>query len=232
VNKRTSKARCQFSTVGAAALLSILAKMSLAAETAAPSAMASPPAGTYKLDKSHASLVLRASHMGFSIYTTRFSRFDADLTLDPSNLPASTVVTTIDAASFEMDGAPQMCLDIMKGPQMLDTAKFPQIVFKSESVRMTGARSMEIAGTLTLHGVTRPLVLTASYNGGYSGMPNMDPQARVGFSAQGSFKRSDFGITSGVPAPGTTMGVGDLVDFSIEAEFTGLPLAAPAATSR
>jgi len=203
--------------------------LALAVEVpAAPSAP--PPAGEYQLDKAHASLVLRASHMGFSTYTTRFSRFDAQLTLDPGNLARSTVVTTIEAASFEMDAAPQMCLDIMKGPQMLDTAKFPQIVFKSQNVRMTGARSMEISGTLTLHGVTRPMVLEATYNGGYAGMPNMDPHARVGFSAHGAFKRSDFGISFGIPAPGTSMGVGDAIDFSIEAEFTGPPLPAPRAT--
>lgn len=204
--------------------------LSLAAATTASPAKASvtaPPAGAYKLDKAHASIVLRASHMGFSTYTTRFSRFDADLTFDPKDLPASKVVTTIEASSFEMDAAPQMCLDIMKGPQMLDTAKYPQIVFKSESVRMTGVKSMEITGALTLHGVTRPIVLTATYNGGYPGMPKMDPKARIGFSAHGSFNRSDFGITYGVPAPGTTMGVGDLIDFSIEAEFTGPPLATP-----
>jgi len=209
--------------------------LSEANETAGPpamTAMAAPPAGAYKLDKSHASLVLRASHMGFSTYTTRFSRFDVDLTFDPRNLPASKVVATIDAASFEMDFAPQMCLDILKGPQMLDTAKFPQIVFKSEKIRMTGAKTMEISGALTLHGVTRPIVLQATYNGGYAGMANMDPQARVGFSAHGSFKRSDFGIAYGVPAPGTTMGVGDLIDFSIEAEFTGPPLATPAAKTQ
>jgi polyisoprenoid-binding protein YceI len=187
---------------------------------------ADPPAGAYKLDKSHASLVLRASHMGFSTYTTRFSRFDSELTFDPRKIPASKVVTTIDASSFEMDAAPQMCLDIMKGPQMLDTAKFPKIIFKSNGVRMTGPKSMDISGTLTLHGVTRPIVLTATYNAGYPGMPEMDPQARVGFSAHGSFKRSDFGIAYAVPAPGSTMGVGDLIDFSIEAEFTGPPLAA------
>jgi polyisoprenoid-binding protein YceI len=128
-----------------------------------------------------------------------------------------------------MDAAPQVCFDIMKGPQMLDTVKFPQIVFKSERIRMTGAKSMEISGTLTLHGVTRPLVLSATFNGGYPGLPNMDPHARIGFSAHGSFKRSDFGMTFGIPAPGTTMGVGDLIDYSIEAEFTGPALAASAA---
>lgn len=191
---------------------------------------ARPPAGEYQLDKAHASLVLRANHMGFSTYTTRFSRFDAQLTFDPSNIAASTVVTTIEAASFEMDAAPQMCLDIMKGPQMLDTAKFPQIVFRSQKVRLTGAKSMQITGTLTLHGVTRPMVLEAAYNGGYAGMPDRDPHARVGFSAHGAFKRSDFGISFGIPAPGTSMGVGDAIDFSIEAEFTGPPLPAPRAT--
>jgi len=226
--RRTLSASRAIAAAPLVATLALQSGMSLAAESAGPPAMApiaAPPAGAYKLDKSHASLILRASHLGFSTYTTRFSRFDAELTFDPKNLTASKVVTTIDATSFEMDAAPQMCLDIMKGPQMLDTAKFPQIIFKSESVRMTGAKSMDISGTLTLHGVTKPIVLTATYNAGYPGMPEMDPQARVGFSAHGSFKRSNFGIAYGVPAPGTTMGVGDLVDFSIEAEFTGPPLA-------
>jgi len=204
-----------------------------AAGTAAPAAISpTAPAGQYQIDKSHASLLLRVNHLGFSTYTTRFSRFDAELTFDPSNIPASKVVTTIDASSFEMDAAPQVCMDIMKGPQMLDTAKFPQIVFKSQRIRMTGAKSMEISGTLTLLGVTRPLVLTAAFNGGYPGLPNLDPHARVGFSAHGSFKRSDFGMGYAVPAPGTTMGVGDLIDFSIEAEFTGPALATPAAQDR
>jgi polyisoprenoid-binding protein YceI len=210
-----------------AAILALANGLALAAEApGSPPPPARPPAGEYQLDKAHASLVLRASHMGFSTYTTRFSRFDAQLAFDPNNIAASTVVTTIEAASFEMDAAPQMCLDIMKGPQMLDTVKFPQIVFRSQKVRLTGAKAMQITGTLTLHGVTRPMVLEATYNGGYAGMPNMDPHARVGFSAHGAFRRSDFGISFGIPAPGTTIGVGDAIDFSIEAEFTGPPLPA------
>ncbi len=201
---------------------------SLAAENAAPMpvpAKGPPPAGEYHIDKAHASLIMRANHMGFSTYTTRFSRYDANLTFDPNNIPASKLVATIDAASFEMDAAPQFCLDIMKGPQFLDVTKFSTIVFRSNSVRMTGTKSFEIGGTLELHGVTRPLVLTATYNGGYPGMPKMDPQARIGFSAHGSFNRSEFGMAADLPAPGTTMGVGDLIDVSIEAEFSGPPLA-------
>jgi polyisoprenoid-binding protein YceI len=207
----------------------LLFGVSQAAETAAQPAMA--PAGEYHLDKSHASLVLRVNHLGFSTYTTRFSRFDAELTFDPSNISGSKVLTTIDASSFEMDAAPQACLDIVKGPQLLDTARFSKIVFQSDRIKMTGPKSMQILGTLTLHGVTRPVALTATFNGGYAGMANMDPHARVGFSAHGSFKRSEFGMGFGVPAPGTSMGVGDVIEFSIEAEFTGPPLSVTPATA-
>ena len=210
-------------------ILGFASGVPLAAENAAPPPMpvpakGPPPAGEYHLDKAHASLLMRASHMGFSTYTTRFSRYDATLTFDPNNIPASTLVTTIDAASFEMDAAPQFCLDIMKGHDFLDVAKFPTIVFRSNTVRMTGPKSFEITGALELHGVTRPVVLNATYNGGYPGMPKMDPQARIGFSAHGSFKRSNFGLVADLPAPGTTMGVGDLIEVAIEAEFSGPPL--------
>lgn len=190
-----------------------------------------PPAGEYHIDKAHASLLLRVSHMGFSTYTTRFSRFDATLTFDPSNIPTSKLVATIESASLEMDAAPKMCTDIVRGPKLLDAAKFPKIVFRSEKIRMTGDKTFEILGTLDLHGVTRPLTLTGTYNGGYPGIPNMDPHARVGFSAHGAFKRSDFDMGFGVPAPGTTMGVGDSIDVTIEAEFIGPPLAPAAGKS-
>src|SRR5436309_2335668 len=83
-----------------AATMGLHSGLSQAAESSKPPAAApvgTPPAGAYKLDKSHASLILRASHLGFSTYTTRFSRFDVDLKLDPRNLSTSSVVTTIDA---------------------------------------------------------------------------------------------------------------------------------------
>ena len=228
MNKAIARASQRIAAACTLVALSFVTDVSRAAQSAAPPplpAMSAPPAGQYQLDKAHASLLMRANHLGFSTYTTRFSHYDADLTFDPDNIPASKLVTTIDASSFEMDAAPKMCLDIMKGPQFLDVAKYPKIVFRSDTVRMTGPKSFEIAGTLDLHGVTRPLILTATYNGGYPGMAVMDPHARIGFSAHGSFKRSEFGMTDHLPAPGSTMGVGDLIDVTIEAEFTGPPLA-------
>lgn len=195
-----------------------------AADDLAPAALGTPPAGHYQLDKSHASVLFRVSHMGFSNYTSRFSRFDAQLTFDPANLAASHVTTTIDSASLEMDGAPAMCLDIARGPQLLDTTKFPEITFRSERVQVKASNALEISGTLTLHGVARPLVLTGTYNGGYAGQP-LEKNARIGFSAHGSLNRSDFGMTFGIPPPGTKMGLADTIEISIEAEFSGPPMA-------
>jgi polyisoprenoid-binding protein YceI len=229
--------RCGAHDLAAAAAMTLVFVAGLAqgADTAMPPAtarVAPPPAGQYHLDKSHASLVLRVSHFGFSTYTTRFSRYESELTFDPNNLAASKVVTTIDAASLATDAWPTKCIEILNGPQLLDTAKYPQIVFKSGKIQMTGAKTMKISGSLTLHGVTKPVVLTASFNGGYAGMANMDPNARIGFSAHGAFKRSDFGMGFGIPAAGSKVGVGDLIDFSIETEFVGPPLPAAAAPSK
>ena len=65
-------------------------------------------------------------------------------------------------------------------------------------------------------------MLDATYNGGYLKHP-MDPQARVGFSAHGELRRSDFGISGGLPPPGSNLGVGDRVAIIIESEFIGPP---------
>ena len=82
--------------------------------------------------------------------------------------------------------------------------------------------------TLVALAVTLALgACAATYNGGYPGMANMDPHARIGFSAQGSFKRSDFGMSFGLPPAGTTMGLGDSINLMIEAEFSGPPLSVP-----
>jgi polyisoprenoid-binding protein YceI len=183
-----------------------------------------PPAGAYDLDKAHTSLTFRVSHCGFSKFTARFTGLDVDLKFDPNRLSTSSVNVTIDPNSVESDNAPGGFLDIIRGKQLLDTATFPEMTFRSKSVEQVGANNLRVTGEFTLHGVTKPVVLEASYNGGYAGHP-MDPRARIGFSANAKIKRSDFGMSYGVPAPGTTMGVGDEVEIVLESEFSGPPLA-------
>jgi polyisoprenoid-binding protein YceI len=185
------------------------------------------PAGKYALDKAHASLVFRVDHLGFSHWTARFTRFDADLQFDPAKPAGSQVSVTIDPASITPDNPPPGFVATLQGAQLLDVGRYLQMTYRSTRVERVGQNGLRISGELTLHGVTRPLVLDAKYNGGYVGHP-MDPHARIGFSAHGALKRSDFGIAFGIPQPGSTMGVGDVVEFVIEAEFSGPPWAGAA----
>lgn len=192
------------------------------------------PAGSYVLDKSHASLIFKVDHLGFSNYTARFKRFDAQLQFDPANLAASRVNVTIEARSIETDFPDPAKLDFnaeLQNEKWLNAAKFPEITFRSTKVNVIGRNKVRIDGELTLRGVTRPMTLHATYNGGYAGHP-FDPQARIGFSAHGELKRSEFGISYGVPAPGSKFGVGDAVNVIIEAEFSGPPLAKAAAEQK
>lgn len=195
----------------------------LAAEQAAPAAV-NLPAGAYTLDKSHASLIFRVDHLGFSRYTSAFQTFDAELQINPASPAAARVNATIEVSSLRLENPPDGFTETLLGPEWLDAAKYPQITFRTTSVEVTGEQTAKIAGDLSLHGATRPVVLEVRFNGGYAGHP-MDPNARIGFSATGSFNRSDFGIAYGIPLPGTTMGVSDRVEVIIEAEFTGPPLA-------
>jgi len=181
------------------------------------------PAGDYRLDKTHASLVFKVNHLGFSHYTAKFTDFDASLKFDPANPTAASVEATIDPKSLDLPAPPAGFKAELLGKAWLDAAQYPAITFRSTKVDVTGANTARITGDFTLHGVTKPIVLEATFNGGYAGHP-MDPNARIGFSAHGVFKRSDFGIAYGVPAPGTTMGVSDEVDVQIETEFSGPPL--------
>lgn len=185
------------------------------------------PAGDYKLDKSHASLTFRVDHLGFSIYTARFTALDATLKFDPKNPTASVFEGTVDPNSLDVPSPPENFLNDLRGPKWLDTAKYPEITFRSTKIELTGPNTANVTGDFTLHGVTKPLTLAATFNGGYAGHP-YDPNARIGFSATGMLKRSDFGIAYGIPAPGTKMGVGDEIQIALESEFTGPPLAGAA----
>jgi polyisoprenoid-binding protein YceI len=190
----------------------------------APAPAAKPvPAGDYSIDTAHTSLIFRVDHLGFSTYTGRFTKVDAQLRFDPENLASSRVNVSIDPRSIESDNAPAGFMATLAGKDWLDAERFPTMTFTSKAIETTGAHAFRIRGELTMHGVTRPVTLEARYNGGYAGHPQ-DPNARIGFSARGTFKRSDFGVSYGIPAPGTTMGVGDQVEVIIETELSGPPL--------
>jgi polyisoprenoid-binding protein YceI len=199
-----------------------------AAETAAQApSIEGLPAGAYTLDDSHASLVFRVSHLGFSNYTAEFNDLDADLQLDPANPSQATLVARVNPSSLEVNAPPAGFLQDLLGAQWFNVAQFPEITFRSTQIEMTGANTARVRGDLTLHGVTKPIVMDATFNGGWAGIPP-DPHARLGFSAHGALNRSEFGMDVGLPPPGSNMGVSDAVEFQIETEFTGPPWTPPA----
>jgi len=182
------------------------------------------PAGNYTLDKAHASLLFRVEHLGFSNFTGRFTQYDAKLDFDPRKPAAAKVDVSIDPRSISSDNAPEGFLQsLATGKDWLDAAEFPEIRYTSRRVEVVSPEELRVHGEITVRGITRPLVLATNFNGGYAGHP-FDPAARIGFSARGSFKRSDFGISFGVPTGGSKFGVGDEVQVILEAEFTGPPL--------
>lgn len=225
--------------VAFAALTALGACSQKPAEPAAPAPAAlSPtlqtdaPAGAYKLDKTHASITWKVKHLGLSNYTARFTKWDADLNFDPADPAKNTVSVTIDPTSVRTDypyaktkGPDGKTEDfdkkISSDPTMLNAVKFPAITFKSTAVERTGENTGKVTGDLTMLGITKPVVVDATFNGGMKEFMGQ-PMGAVGFSGVTNIKRSDFGFTAGAPY------VGDDVQVLIEAEFHQPPAAGPA----
>jgi polyisoprenoid-binding protein YceI len=179
------------------------------------------PAQTFTLDPAHSTVVFRVNHMGLSTFTSSFDTVTASLTLDPANPTAAALSVQIDPMSMDLPSpAPAGFMDSLMSDMLFDTAKFPEITYVSDSITMTGDKTATIQGTLTLHGVSQPVTLNATFNGGYGQQP-FEPNSRIGFSATTEFDRSAFGMGFGVPAEGTTLGVGDLIEVRIETEWIG-----------
>lgn len=194
-----------------------------------PPVQTDAPAGAYTLDPAHGSLIFRVEHMGFSRFTARFAHWDAELNLDPAHPEAASVTATIDPASIQSDNPPAGFIEMLAGPEWLDTRDFPRMTFRSTRVERTGADTARVVGDLSFHGQTHPVTLNVKFNGGYPGMA-LDPHARIGFSANGVLSRSQFGLAVGLPPAGTKFGVGDQVAFEIEAELSGPAWRPPSAS--
>lgn len=166
-------------------------------------------AGTYGVEPYHTRVLFAVSHLGFSTWYGEFTGASGSLTLDPAKLGESQVDITVPAASISTSNA--KLDDELKGDKWFDVAKYDTIRFRSTRIARTGGNSADIAGNLTLHGVTRPVVLKARFNA--AGVNPLDKAYTVGFEVSGDIKRSDFGVTTYVPM------VGDDVHLIISAAF-------------
>jgi polyisoprenoid-binding protein YceI len=186
------------------------------AATVAPAEL---PDGDYRLDPQHATILFKVDHLGFSRLVGRFDRFDATLDFEPQQPEAARLVVVVDVASIDLD-LPAFEQDL-RGPSWLDVERFPEARFESRSIAITGDNTGEITGDLTLHGVTAPVTLDVTFNGGGSNL--LTGAYTLGFEAHGTVLRSTFGLGAYAPA------IGDEVLLEIHAEFLQSDTAAPGA---
>lgn len=202
----------------AAALALLIAAAPLQAPLQAQTPVTTAPAGTYALDVTHSSVTFQVSHLGLSAYVANFGKLSGELSFDPANPSAMRVTAGIDPTSMLLPAPPAGFLQKLLGKDWLDAAAHPMITFRSTGVTLTGPRTADVAGDLTIKGVTKPVVLKATFNGGWAASAMGGP--KVGFSAVTTFKRSDFGVTASLPPRGTSFGVGDEVKVQIETEWS------------
>lgn len=192
----------------------VLAFAPLASAQPAPPSQdpAAAPAGAYEIDTRHTSVIIKIDHLGFSNYAMRFNEANATYSYDPADPLATRITATVNPASVDT-GMPAFNEEIA-GPRILNAAEHPEITFVSTGIRDVQGNRGVVTGDLTFLGVTRPLELNVVFNGGGASMGNVN---RMGFSATGTFKRSDFGH-------GFMQGMlGDEVEIHIETEFVSRP---------
>ena len=171
------------------------------------------PAGQYKLDPHHTSVTFNVDHLKFSRFMIRFDRVAGEIDWKEGGLEKSQVAVTIDAASIDTNVP---LLDKMvKGSDMLDVERNPQIRFVSTRFERTGDARGKLTGDLTIRGVTQPVTLDVTFNG--YGLDPLTKAYTLGFSADGQFSRSKFGLTTWYPA------VGDDIHVIIQTEAARPP---------
>jgi polyisoprenoid-binding protein YceI len=165
--------------------------------------------GSYQLDQTHVAVLFKINHMGLSTFVGRFNKVDATLEFDPNNIAAAKLSAVIDVASIDVNN-PDL-EETLRGSSWFDTEKYPQAFFKTISVNLLDQNSAVFGGELTLHGVTAPMNLTVTFNGGANNM--LTGFYTLGFSATSTFNRSTFGVDYLIPA------IGDAVAIEVFAEF-------------
>jgi polyisoprenoid-binding protein YceI len=184
------------------------------------------PAGEYVSDPLHSSITFKTQHLGLGYYTMRFRTFDASVAFDPKNIPASKVSAKIRPSDI-LVGYPGDYVknhpgtkfkswedDLANSTRFLNAGEFPEISFVSTGVEASGERNAKVTGDLTIGGVTKPVTLDVRFDGETAEHAFAKVPA-VGFSATGTFKRSDFNLASHLPAAA----VGDEIIVSIEGDF-------------
>jgi polyisoprenoid-binding protein YceI len=169
-------------------------------------------ADTWQIDPAHTNVQFTVRHLMISNVKGEFQETTGTITTDPANLTASSIDATIDASSINT--RVDMRDGHLKSPDFLDVAKYPNITFKSTKIEADGPGKWKVTGDLTLHGVTKPVVLAVEA----TGTPIKDPtgNTRAGASATTKIDRRDYGLTWNKALEAGGVVVGDEIAISID----------------
>lgn len=173
-------------------------------------------AGTYAADPGHTQVVWEVDHFGFSKYAGIFGDVTGTLVIDPANPAASKVDVTIPVAKVTTASAGLTGHLLRAGkdggkPDFFGPAPADAKFVSTKVVLDDDGDEAKVTGILTLNGVEKPVTLDVDFHG--AGTNPYNKKATIGFSAETTIKRSDFGIAFGIPA------VSDTVELEIHAAF-------------
>lgn len=189
--------------------------------TALALTLAPPPApepaaadsATYRIDVGHSDITFRIRHL-MSRVTGTFNEWQGAIAADPADWSTGSVDVTIQAASIDTRHTRRD--EDLKSGNFFDVANWPTITFRSTSVEVSGNR-ITVIGDLTMRGVTKPVTLEGEFLGGM-GMGAGPGKERVGFSAEGTIDRTDYGVTWNRALEGGGALLGDEVEISLSIE--------------
>ena len=168
----------------------------------------------FEIDRSHSEVTFQVRHL-LSKVRGRFNDFSGAIEFDPEQPHRSRVDVTIQAASIDT-GEPDRDTHL-RSADFFDVEKYPTLTFVSTSVTPRGGNNYDVAGNLTIHGVTRPMVLPAAFLGAAA-----DPwgNTKLGFEAELTLNRKDFGLTwnAALETGGVLVGDDVKVSLSIQAK--------------
>jgi polyisoprenoid-binding protein YceI len=165
-------------------------------------------ADTYVFDKHHTTMGFQVRYL-FSKVPGKFDDFEGKIQFDEANPENSSVEVKIKTASVNT-GVDKRDQDL-RSPNFFDVAKFPEITFTSKSVKRTGETTAEVSGDLTIHGITKEVVLNVELLGKGAGPKGTTVS---GWEAKTNLKRSEFGLTWNQMIEGTQV-VGDDVEIDL-----------------
>jgi polyisoprenoid-binding protein YceI len=168
----------------------------------------------YSIDPAHSSAQFVVRHMMITNVRGAFSGVQGTIQWDPANPAATVIEATIDAKTVNTNEEARD--NHLRSADFLDVEKFPAISFKSTGVKPDGDGELNVAGDLTIHGVTKPVVLKVE--GPTEAGKDPWGNTRIGASASTKIKRSEFGLTWNAALETGGILVGD--DLKIELEVS------------